>query len=79
MSVHIKQSDHVPLVMATMATSAAPLYFPAINIDDDLYVDGGMDANCPVQETLGVAEVCFSTGTLNVCVVICIRHPLCMI
>ena len=47
--------------MATMATSAAPMYFPAINIDDDLYVDGGMDANCPVQETLGVAEVCFST------------------
>jgi uncharacterized protein len=43
--------EHLPstcsLLDACRATSAAPAHFPAHTIDDDLYVDGGLAANCP--------------------------------
>jgi predicted acylesterase/phospholipase RssA len=41
------EADTCTLLDATRATSAAPAHFPAVKIDMDWCVDGGLVANCP--------------------------------
>jgi patatin-like phospholipase/acyl hydrolase len=43
-------------VDVAMATSAAPLYFPAWNIGNDSYIDGGVIQNNPSSFSLAVAQ-----------------------
>jgi predicted patatin/cPLA2 family phospholipase len=43
-------------VDVAMATSAAPLYFPAWNIGNDSYIDGGVVQNNPSSFSLAVAQ-----------------------
>ena len=44
---------------AALATSAAPMYFPAISIQGQTYFDGGLDCNNPVIEVIREAETEF--------------------
>lgn len=44
------------IVDVSMATSAAPTFFPIVNIGDDLFSDGGMFANSPDYIALHEAE-----------------------
>lgn len=62
-SVHIFKTPHhtrlardwrVPMVDIAMATSAAPLYFPAANVDGHRLIDGGVWANNP--SVVAIAE-----------------------
>jgi predicted acylesterase/phospholipase RssA len=41
---------------AARATSAAPIYFPAMEINDHRYFDGGMDCNNPILEVVDEAK-----------------------
>lgn len=45
------------LVDVALATSAAPTYFPAHRIGDELYADGGMFANSPDMIAMHEAEM----------------------
>lgn len=65
-SIEFRVSDHVPLWKAALASSAVPFYFPAINIDDEMYADGGMDANCPVEAALAAAEYQFPNRSVEI-------------
>ena len=47
---------HLKAVDVAMATSAAPTYFPIAQINDSLYVDGGLYANSPDLLALHEAE-----------------------
>ncbi len=47
---------HLKAVDVAMATSAAPTYFPIAQIEDSLYVDGGLYANSPDLLALHEAE-----------------------
>ena len=51
-----KGDEAVRAVDVAMATSAAPSYFPAVQIGDALYADGGMFAVAPDQVALHEAE-----------------------
>ena len=42
-----KSNNHIPLLDAALATSAAPTYFPAHTYNGRSYVDGGLAANSP--------------------------------
>ena len=44
------------ILEAARATSAAPTYFPPIEIDGDLYVDGGIGYNNPTEEAIREAH-----------------------
>jgi uncharacterized protein len=46
----------LPVVDVALATSAAPTYFPAHRIGDEIYADGGMFANSPDMIALHEAE-----------------------
>lgn len=48
--------ENVAAVDAAMATCAAPAYFPAVRIGEDLYADGGMFAVAPDLVALHEAE-----------------------
>jgi patatin-like phospholipase/acyl hydrolase len=48
--------EHIRAVDAAMATCAAPAYFPAVRIGEDLYADGGMFAVAPDLVALHEAE-----------------------
>ncbi|NIE67092.1 patatin-like phospholipase family protein [Burkholderia sp. Ax-1719] len=49
-------ADTCTLLEATRATSAAPAHFPAMLLDDDWHVDGGLAANCPDAHALNQAQ-----------------------
>jgi hypothetical protein len=66
--VDIRSAEHVPMVQAGLATSAAPLYFPPISIDDDIFADGGVLSNCPVGESLAVVDAIFPRRNLELLV-----------
>jgi patatin-like phospholipase/acyl hydrolase len=58
----------LPVSDVALATSAAPTYFPAHRIGDDLYADGGMFANSPdmialheAEQFLGVSRMTFTS------------------
>ncbi|MFI7167364.1 CBASS cGAMP-activated phospholipase [Rhodococcus erythropolis] len=62
-SVHVFKTPHhsrlrrdwrVPMVEVAMATSAAPTYFPAANVDNHRLIDGGVWANNP--SVIAIAE-----------------------
>ncbi|MEI2652146.1 MAG: patatin-like phospholipase family protein [Microthrixaceae bacterium] len=62
-SVHIFKTPHntrlardwrIPMVDIAMATSAAPLYFPAARVDGHRLIDGGVWANNP--SVVAIAE-----------------------
>jgi patatin-like phospholipase/acyl hydrolase len=48
--------ERVPLVDATLASCAAPAYFPQVEIDGSLYADGGLFAVAPDQVALHEAQ-----------------------
>jgi patatin-like phospholipase/acyl hydrolase len=48
--------EHISVVDAAMATCAAPAYFPAVRIGEDLFADGGMFAAAPDLVALHEAE-----------------------
>lgn len=48
--------EDVRLLDAAMASCAAPAYFPAVRLGDDLYADGGLYAVAPDQVALHEAE-----------------------
>jgi predicted acylesterase/phospholipase RssA len=48
--------EGVRLVDATMASCAAPAYFPSVEIDGQLYADGGLFAVAPDQVALHEAQ-----------------------
>jgi predicted acylesterase/phospholipase RssA len=58
-SPHAKGSHgdgHIRLVDATLASCAAPAYFPSIEIDGQLFADGGLFAVAPDQVALHEAQ-----------------------
>lgn len=46
------EDDEKTYVDIAMATSAAPTYFPSYKINDQIYADGGLWANNPIQVAL---------------------------
>jgi predicted acylesterase/phospholipase RssA len=50
------QGQNFKAVDVAMSTSAAPLYFPAWNIGQDSYIDGGVTQNNPASFALAVAK-----------------------
>ncbi len=54
------------LVDVSLATSAAPVYFPHHVIDDEIFVDGGLVANGPALLALHEAELFFDVDPSNV-------------
>ena len=56
------------MVQAGLATSAAPLYFPHISIDDDIFADGSVTSNCPIEESLAVVDAIFPRRNLELLV-----------
>jgi predicted acylesterase/phospholipase RssA len=50
---------------AARATSAAPIYFPAIEIDSHMYFDGGLDCNNPILELVDEAQNEFSNARID--------------
>lgn len=48
--------EAVSILDATLATCAAPAYFPAVRIGEDLYADGGLFAVAPDQVALHEAQ-----------------------
>ncbi|WP_322094645.1 patatin-like phospholipase family protein [Paraburkholderia bannensis] len=66
------EADTCTLLEAARATSAAPAHFPALLLDDDWHVDGGLAANCPDAHALtqaqrrGVPVRMLSVGTTGV-------------
>lgn len=44
------------ILQAARATSAAPTYFPEMEIDEDMYVDGGIGYNNPSEEAIREAR-----------------------
>ena len=56
----------LPIVDVALATSAAPTYFPAHRIGDELFADGGMFANSPDLIALHEAEVFLGVKRENV-------------
>ncbi|WP_322047866.1 patatin-like phospholipase family protein [Paraburkholderia sp. J67] len=50
------EADTCTLLEAARATSAAPAHFPAMLLDDDWHVDGGLAANCPDAHALSQAQ-----------------------
>jgi uncharacterized protein len=50
------EADACSLLAAARATSAAPAHFPAVMLDDDWHVDGGLAANCPDAHALVQAQ-----------------------
>ncbi|WP_321844564.1 patatin-like phospholipase family protein [Paraburkholderia bannensis] len=50
------EADTCTLLEAARATSAAPAHFPALLLDDDWHVDGGLAANCPDAHALNQAQ-----------------------
>ena len=50
---------------AARATSAAPLYFPHINIGGTDYFDGGLDSNNPVVEVIEEARLEFPDAVID--------------
>jgi predicted acylesterase/phospholipase RssA len=58
--------EKVSAVDVAMATSAAPAYFPAVRIGDDLFADGGMFAVAPDQVALHEAEHFMGIGAEQV-------------
>jgi hypothetical protein len=52
-----RQPDKFTLLQAARATSAAPSFFPAQNVDDDWFIDGGLAANAPDIHALAEARV----------------------
>lgn len=57
---------HLTAVDVAMATSAAPAYFPAVNIEGRLYADGGLFAVAPDQVALHEAEHFMGVDPANV-------------
>jgi uncharacterized protein len=58
-SPHARDSrgdEQVRLLDATLASCAAPAYFPSVRIGDDLYADGGLYAVAPDQVALHEAQ-----------------------
>jgi hypothetical protein len=49
---HVPASPACTIWQACRATSAAPLYFPAMEIDNQRYFDGGMKSNNPILEAV---------------------------
>ena len=43
-------AESLPIWIVARATSAAPLYFDAVNIDDKVFLDGGLGSNNPSLE-----------------------------
>lgn len=58
--------EAVAILDATMATCAAPAYFPAVRIGDDLYADGGLFAVAPDQLALHEAQHFMGVETARV-------------
>ena len=52
----ILSGQNLQAVDVAMATSAAPLYFPAWNIGADSYIDGGVTQNNPSSMALTIAK-----------------------
>lgn len=46
------QDNQMPLVQLALATSAAPTYFPAIQYNDTVLIDGGVLENIPITTTI---------------------------
>ena len=60
-------ADTCSIFDATRATSAAPAHFPAMNIDGDWFVDGGLAANCPDLHALSEARrLCANVRMLSI-------------
>ena len=68
-AVHIFKTPHhmrlardwrIPMVDIAMATSAAPLYFPAARVDGHRLIDGGVWANNP--SVVAIAEAVSMLG-----------------
>lgn len=53
------QDKDVCSILACEATSAAPLYFPSVSIDDCHYIDGGIVANNPSLIAYQEAQILF--------------------
>jgi len=53
---------------ACMGTSAAPTYFPHVTINDKVYVDGGMRANCPANKAIDIAQSLWPEQTTDMVV-----------
>ncbi|KAI9892858.1 MAG: hypothetical protein M1814_001017 [Vezdaea aestivalis] len=51
------QGHEISIWQAARATSAAPLYFPPIEIGGTLYFDGGMQSNNPIAEVVKEANL----------------------
>jgi patatin-like phospholipase/acyl hydrolase len=49
------ESDRLATIDVAMATSAAPTYFPPHQVDDHMFVDGGLIANAPDLILIGEA------------------------
>lgn len=61
-----RQDHRRSLVDVSLATSAAPVFFPHHVIDDQIYVDGGLVANGPALLSLHEAEMFFGQSPKNV-------------
>ena len=57
----LKRDWRIPMVDVALATSAAPVYFPAARVDDHRLIDGGVWANNPsvvaITEAVSMLEV----------------------
>ena len=49
------QSNYVEIWEAIRASTAAPTYFKSMCIDGKKFIDGGLKANCPVLDTIGMS------------------------
>ena len=56
---------HCTILEAAHATSAAPTYFPEMEIDGDLYVDGGIGYNNPTEEAIREARRIWPTRQIG--------------
>jgi len=58
-----KRDHRLRVVDVALATSAAPAFFPIAEIEDELFVDGGLYANCPDLIGLHEAEHFFGVAS----------------
>lgn len=56
----------IKLVDACDATSAAPIYFPPVNINGEYYIDGGVACNNPIMTAYSEAKRLFPNTPLRI-------------
>jgi len=61
-----KRDLHLKLVDVALATSAAPIYFPLAEINNQLFADGGLYLNSPDLAALHEAEMFFGAEKENI-------------